>query len=54
MGLVNYYRDHVKDMAAIGKPLTDIQANHLKEEDFTKLWKAEQKAAFNKLKDALC
>ena len=53
MGLVNYYRDHVSEMAKIGQPLTDIQANHLKDVDFATLWKPERKKAFEDLKKAL-
>jgi hypothetical protein len=53
MGLVNYYRDHVDGMAKIGQPLTDIQANHLRDVDFATLWKSEQKLAFENLKKAL-
>lgn len=33
--------------------MTDIQANHLKDVDFSTLWKKEQKDAFAKLKEAL-
>lgn len=53
MGLVNYYRDHIKGMATISKPLTDIQANHLKDVDFSTLWKDKQRQAFTALKEAL-
>ena len=52
MGLVNYYREHVKDLGKISKPLTDIQSNQLKEtvEDFSTLWKQPQRDAFAQLK----
>ena len=52
LGLVNYHRDHVDGMAKIGQPLTDIQANHLKDLDYATLWKSEQKLAFENLKKA--
>ena len=49
MGLVNYYRDHVQDMATLSIPLTNIQSNHLKDEDWSKLWGKSQRDSFEKL-----
>ena len=46
--MAKFYRRFVKGFAAIDKPMTDLMK---KDRDFT--WGAEEKAAFQKLKEAL-
>ena len=55
LGTANYYRDHIKDFAAMARPWTDVMGKTTTEQESTRLVVTkEMENSFQAIKEALC